>query len=159
MAQGYLNRPELTAQKFITHPIDSSQKIYLTGDLGRWNKKGQLEYFGRIDDQVKIRGNRIELGEITSKILAYDGVKEAIVIAKKIKTSKHLELIAYVVGPKAFTALKNYLSDSLPSYMVPTHYVSLENIPLSGSGKADIKQLPDPENSGLDVAPLYFSIN
>ena len=156
LAQGYLNRPELTAQKFITHPIDSSQKIYLTGDLGRWNKKGQLEYFGRIDDQVKIRGNRIELGEITSKILAYDGVKEAIVIAKKIKTSKHLELIAYVVGPKAFTALKNYLSDSLPSYMVPTHYVSLENIPLSGSGKADIKQLPDPENSGLDVAP-YIS--
>ena len=157
LSQGYLNRPELTAQKFITHPIDSSQKIYLTGDLGRWNTNGQLEYLGRIDDQVKIRGNRIELGEITSKILAFQGVKEAVVIAKKINPFLHLELITYVVGPINFSALKSYLTENLPSYMVPSYFVSLESIPLSSSGKVDRKKLPDPENCGFDftayVAP------
>jgi len=152
LARGYLNRPDLTRQKFINHPTASDQKIYLTGDLGRWNVSGQLEYLGRIDDQVKIRGNRIELGEITSKMLSHDGVKESVVIAKKIHSSTHLELVAYVVGTTDFAQLKKYLSDNLPSYMVPTYYVSLDRIPLSSSGKVNRKLLPDPENTGLDVS-------
>ncbi len=154
LAQGYLNMAELTEKKFAAHPTDHGQKIYLTGDLGRWNVNGQLEYLGRIDDQVKIRGNRIELGEITSKILAFDEVKDGVVIAKKIKASNQLELVAYIVGPKIFASLRNYLAENLPSYMVPNHFVSLESMPLSSSGKVNRKLLPEPDNTGLDVS-LY----
>jgi amino acid adenylation domain-containing protein/non-ribosomal peptide synthase protein (TIGR01720 family) len=152
LAKGYLNKLELTQQKFIVHPTDASQKVYLTGDLGRWNAKGQLEYLGRLDDQVKIRGNRIELGEITSKILCFEGVKESVVIAKKIQLSSHLELVAYIVGTKDFANLKRYLAENLPSYMLPSHFVSIEGIPLSSSGKVNRKLLPDPENTGLDAS-------
>jgi len=83
LAQGYLNKPELTSQKFIAHPTNSNQKVYLTGDLGRWNVKGELEYLGRLDDQVKIRGNRIELGEITSKILGFKALGNRWLLPKK----------------------------------------------------------------------------
>lgn len=152
LARGYLNKPELTRQKFIAHPTDTHQKVYLTGDLGRWNVKGQLEYLGRLDDQVKIRGNRIELGEITSKILGFEGVRESVVVATKIQLSSHLELVAYIVGTTDYAKLKRYLSDNLPSYMVPSHYVPMESIPLSSSGKVNRKLLPDPENTGLDVS-------
>ena len=151
LAKGYLNKTELTRQKFIAHPTDAHQKVYLTGDLGRWNVKGQLEYLGRLDDQVKIRGNRIELGEITSKILEFEGVRESVVIAKKIELSSHLELVAYIVGTADFAKLKRYLTDNLPSYMVPSYYVFMESIPLSSSGKVNRKLLPDPENTGLDA--------
>ena len=151
LAKGYLNKPELTSQKFITHPTTSSEKVYLTGDLGRWNAKRELEYLGRLDDQVKIRGNRIELGEITSKVLEFEGVRESVVIAKKIELSSHLELVAYIVGTADFAKLKRYLTDNLPSYMVPSYYVFMESIPLSSSGKVNRKLLPDPENTGLDA--------
>jgi amino acid adenylation domain-containing protein/non-ribosomal peptide synthase protein (TIGR01720 family) len=151
LAKGYLNKPELTSQKFITHPTTSSEKVYLTGDLGRWNAKGELEYLGRLDDQVKIRGNRIELGEITSKVLEFEGVRESVVIAKKIELSSHLELVAYIVGTADLAKLKRYLTDNLPSYMVPSYYVLMESIPLSSSGKVNRKLLPDPENTGLDA--------
>jgi amino acid adenylation domain-containing protein/non-ribosomal peptide synthase protein (TIGR01720 family) len=155
LARGYLNRTDLTQQKFVTHPTNPNQKIYLTGDLGRWNIDGQLDYLGRIDDQVKIRGNRIELGEITSKVLNFEGVKDAVVIAKKINLSTQLELVAYIVGTVEFSKIKKHLSDNLPSYMIPNHFVSLDSIPLNSSGKVNRKQLPEPSTIVIE-SPSYL---
>jgi amino acid adenylation domain-containing protein len=156
LARGYLNRPELTAEKFIKNPFVEGERIYRTGDLGKWRPDGNIEYLGRIDDQVKIRGFRIELDEITSVLQRHAKVKDAVVIVRAIK-DQDKELIAYTTGDAEAIELRDYLKKQLPSYMVPGYYVHMESIPLTSNGKADRKALPIPDGSGINevayVAP------
>ena len=149
LARGYLNRPDLTKEKFITNPYNPSERLYKTGDLGRWREDGNLEYLGRMDEQVKIRGYRIELGEIEQAINTHKASGQAVVIARAINNTSDKELIAYTTGYATAEELKAYLKERLPQYMVPNYYVKLESIPLTSNGKVDRKCLPDPEGTGL----------
>ncbi len=148
LARGYLNKPELTTEKFITDPFSKAPnaRLYKTGDLGRWLPDGNIEYLGRKDDQVKIRGFRIELGEIESVLEQSGLVKQAIVLAKEDKKGTK-RLVGYVVPEGTFDkqAIQGYLHTKLPDYMVPGLWVELESIPLTPNGKLDRKALPDPD--------------
>ena len=158
VGRGYLNRPELTAEKFVPNPFAAGEMMYRTGDLARWMPDGNVEFFGRIDHQVKIRGFRIELGEIESQLLKLAMVKEAVVLAN-VNEQGEAELCAYVVTEEEMTVsqLRGALSQTLPSFMVPAYFVQLEKLPLTPNGKLDRKALPVPEGgltSGVDyVAP------
>ncbi len=148
LARGYLNRTELTAEKFIDNPFELGTKMYRTGDLARWLSDGNIEFLGRIDHQVKIRGYRIELGEIETQLLSYQGVKEVIVTAKEDNSgSKYL--CAYLVGERDFTVgeLRQHLGKELPDYMIPSYFVQMEKLPLTANGKIDRKALPEPDGS------------
>jgi tyrocidine synthetase III len=166
LAAGYLNNPELTAEKFrsILLPEDKhyrshrSYQTYRTGDLARWLPEGTVEFLGRIDHQVKIRGLRIELGEIENKILTHEKVKEAVVIDRERSGDKYL--CAYIVGDldkeKLSEEIKEHLAIQLPQYMVPASYVRLENIPLNPNGKVNRKALPEPDRhtKQAKIAPM-----
>ncbi len=141
VARGYLNQPELTATKFINDPFQSEtgKQLYKTGDLVRRRASGELEFLGRIDNQVKVRGYRIELGEVETVLAQHEGVREAIVIVRKDLGDKHLA--AYVVAREGKTVtaheLREFVSERLPSQMVPSVFVVLEELPLSANGKID----------------------
>ncbi|UHA73128.1 non-ribosomal peptide synthetase [Paenibacillus sp. 481] len=145
-AIGYLNRPDLTEEKFEADPFVAGERIYRTGDLARWLPDGSLEYLGRIDDQVKIRGYRIELGEVEAHLLQVEGVQEAVVVTRDDETGAKV-LCAYFVSDKLLPSseLRTVMSQQLPSYMLPTYFVSLERMPLTPNGKLDRKALPAPE--------------
>ncbi|NOQ28199.1 MAG: amino acid adenylation domain-containing protein, partial [Bacteroidales bacterium] len=155
LARNYLNNLELTTEKFIEHPFKEGEKLYKTGDLARWLPDGNIEFLGRIDDQVKIRGFRIELGEIENTLLRYKNIKESVVLVWGQGEDKYL--CAYVVVEETFNKeeIRNYLSEHLPNYMIPTYFVALEKIPLTRNGKIDKKSLLAPEiKAGSDyVAP------
>lgn len=146
LAQGYLGRPELTAEKFISNPFSNNKasKLYKTGDLAKWLPNGAVEYLGRIDHQVKLRGYRIELGEIESKIHENFAVKDCAVIVREDSPGDQ-RLVAYIVAdnnmPQVET-LKKELSKQLPGFMVPSAFIQLDKIPLSSNGKLDRKALP-----------------
>jgi len=158
LARGYVNRPELTAEKFVENPFMPDERMYRTGDLGRWLPDGNIEYLGRIDHQVKIRGFRIELGEIEAELLKHPEVKEAVVIAKE-DTYGNNYLCAYFVAEKELTTaqLREHLALELPDYMIPSSFVQLTKMPLTSSAKIDRKALPEPEgrvNTGTEyLAP------
>jgi amino acid adenylation domain-containing protein len=141
LARGYLNQPELTAAKFVNDPFRSGAgtQLYKTGDLVRRRSSGELEFLGRIDNQVKVRGYRIELEEVETVLAQHESVREAVVMVRKDQGDKHLA--AYVVPRegKAPTAneLRGFLSERLPSQMVPSLFVVLEELPLSANGKID----------------------
>ncbi|MDO3549540.1 non-ribosomal peptide synthetase, partial [Ralstonia pseudosolanacearum] len=151
---GYLNRPELTAERFVVNPFhgEGRERMYKTGDLGRWLPDGSLEYRGRADAQVKLRGFRIELGEIEASLSQCAGVSEAVVIVRE-DTPGERRLVAYYVSGEANVsgeaieaqALREQLQASLPEYMVPAAYVKLERLPLTPNGKLDRRGLPAPE--------------
>jgi len=151
VARGYLNKPELTAEKFAVNPFQSEEekardyngRLYRTGDLARYRNDGNIEYLGRNDFQVKIRGNRIELGEIENAIGGYDGVKQSAVAAREREGNKYLAV--YYVGEIAVEKLRKYLEGKLPEYMVPEAYVRLDSLPMTANGKLDRKALPEPE--------------
>ncbi len=147
LAREYLNKPELTKEKFIQNPYQPNEKLYRTGDLAKWRRDGNIEYLGRIDFQVKIRGLRIELGEIEKLLTAHPEVKECVVIAWR-KGEGDIQLAAYVVCENGRRTeqgdLQSFLEKSLPEYMVPRIYVFLEKMPLSPNGKIDRKALPTP---------------
>ena len=145
ITRGYLNRPELTKNKFIHDPFREGEKIYLTGDLGRWNQFAELEFVGRTDDQVKIRGQRIELGELEKILNEHAGAGKVVVVAKNLREKSTLELIVYYTGMANPDELKKYLMSRTPSYMVPNYYIHIETIPLTNNGKTDRKALPEPE--------------
>ncbi|MDX7988706.1 amino acid adenylation domain-containing protein [Xenorhabdus sp. 12] len=158
LAPGYLNRPELTAERFIENPFASAEektlgydRLYKTGDLVRWLPNGELEYLGRNDFQVKIRGYRIELGEIESVLAAYPQVKQTVVLAHKHQG--HDVLVAYLITEETGDILPvelsdenlvEYLSVHLPEYMIPASFTRLESIPLTLNGKLDRQALPEP---------------
>ncbi|KAB2835966.1 MAG: AMP-binding protein, partial [Caedimonadaceae bacterium] len=170
LARGYLNKPELTAERFISNPFQTAEekaanknaRLYKTGDLVRWLPDGNLEYIGRNDFQVKIRGYRIELGEIESILSSYAGITQSVVLAKEHKSVEgtgtgNKYLVGYYVAENKLNEeeILSYLSSKLPDYMVPSILVHLEKIPLTINGKLDRKALPDPEFTSQDnyVAP------
>jgi amino acid adenylation domain-containing protein len=175
VARGYLNNPVLTAEKFdqdfqdyqddqdekrkkkatgkyssTSLPLYPSTSLYRTGDLARWLPEGNIEFMGRIDHQVKIRGFRIELGEIENQLLKHKDIEEAVVIPRIDETNDKY-LCAYIVGKGAFgktpnsTDLREYLSQTLPNYMLPSYFVHMEKIPITSNGKVDRKALPVPD--------------
>ncbi|QJI28299.1 non-ribosomal peptide synthetase [Pseudomonas sp. ADAK18] len=149
LAQGYHQRPGMTAERFVADPFaDNGGRLYRTGDLVRQRADGLVEYLGRIDHQVKIRGFRIELGEIESRLLEHPSVAEAVVLALDSPSGK--QLVAYLVSDDADhsalrDALKAHLKAQLPDYMVPTHLMVLDNMPLTANGKLDRRALPQPD--------------
>jgi amino acid adenylation domain-containing protein len=156
VTRGYLNRPELTAERFLANPFsaDPKARMYKTGDLGRFRDDGTIEYLGRNDFQVKIRGFRVELGEIEAALAKYAGVREAVVLAREDRSGDK-RLVAYITAyaaaedgalPLDVEALRSHASSLLPGYMVPTAYVLLEKLPVTPNGKLDRKALPLPND-------------
>ncbi|MCI5151393.1 MAG: hypothetical protein D3916_18770 [Candidatus Electrothrix sp. MAN1_4] len=152
LAQGYLNRPELTAEKFVEIDLfGKTERIYRTGDLARWRLDGNLEYLSRMDHQVKLRGFRIELGEIEAALTKHEAVSEAVVVLHEQESNKSLS--AYVTlstgadtdAAALSTDLRAFLKESLPEYMVPSSFTLLEKLPFTPNGKIDRKALPEPD--------------
>ncbi|MCP4147600.1 MAG: amino acid adenylation domain-containing protein, partial [bacterium] len=151
VARGYINKPQLTAEKFIPNPYEKNKRMYRTGDFARWRKDGNIDFLGRCDNQVKIRGYRMEPGEIELQLAANDKIKEAVVAVREDE-NKNLSLCAYFTASREMTAeqVKQYLSKKLPAYMVPAYYVQLEEIPLNRHGKVDMRALPAPRGNIAD---------
>lgn len=163
VARGYLNRPELTAERFLHDPFagTAGARMYKTGDLARYLPNGKLAFLGRNDDQVKIRGFRIELGEIAASLVEHPSVREAVVVAQGEDTDKRL--VAYVVaqpevedtsvdaeaGLALAGTLREYLGSRLPDYMMPSAFVRMEALPLTGNGKLDRRALPVPDGDAF----------
>ncbi len=150
LARGYLNREDLTSEKFVDNPFVEGTKMYRTGDLGRWLPDGSIEYLGRIDDQVKIRGHRIELGEIDSQVLSYsEAIKAVVTEVKEHEGDKRL--VVYYVSDSIIDKqeLAYYLETKLPQYMLPSYYIALESIPLTSNGKIDRRNLPEVSSEDL----------
>lgn len=142
VVRGYLNRPELTAERFIADPFVPGRRAYRTGDLARHRADGTLEFLGRLDHQVKLRGYRIELGEIEAALRGDPAVRDAVVIARG--TAPDLRLIGYIVGDADTEALKQQLRTGLPEFMVPAQIVRLDRLPRTPNGKLDRNALPEP---------------
>jgi amino acid adenylation domain-containing protein len=151
LARGYLNKPDLTAEKFVPHPFKPGHRMYRTGDLGYWLPDGNIQFLGRIDDQVKIRGFRIEPGEIINRLLEHPDVREAVAVEKKLRNGQQ-ELAVYVTlseeVDKSFNvnSLRDHIRSALPDYMIPAHFIRLDAIPLTSSGKVDRRALPSPQD-------------
>ena len=148
VARGYLNQPQLSAERFIEHPFDpSAGRVYRSGDLGRWRPDGSIEYLGRNDFQVKLRGFRIELGEIEAQLKRCAGVREAAVLAREDRPGDK-RLVAYVVAAEgaqlSVPALREALARTLPEYMLPGAFELLASLPLTANGKLDRQALPAP---------------
>ncbi|WP_414541455.1 amino acid adenylation domain-containing protein [Nostoc sp. CCY0012] len=157
LAQGYLNRPDLTKEKFIPYSPHNFI-LYKTGDLARYLPDGNIELLGRIDDQVKIRGFRIELGEIEAVLSSHPQVQAAVVMLRELQTDNK-SIVAYIVsGQQSLTTseLRNFLKQKLPDYMIPSAIAILETLPLTPNGKVDRRALPIPDieqNREIDFVP------
>lgn len=157
LARHYLNRPDLTAEKFVPDPFSglSGERLYKTGDIVRYLPNGNLEFIGRKDQQIKLRGYRIELGEIEATLLEHPDVKQA-VSALREESGGEKRLVAYFVSrQKTLTgdALRAFLQQRLPGYMVPTSYVELEELPLTSNGKVNRQALPAPKRESESHRP------
>ena len=150
LAQGYLNRPELSAEKFIPNPFSSEPgaRLYKTGDLARYLPDGNIEFIGRIDQQLKIRGFRIELGEIEATLSQHPNIQQSVVIAREDVPGDQ-RLVAYIIPSQkqasTLNELRRFLKEKLPEYMVPSAFVMLETLPLNTNGKVDRRALPAPQ--------------
>ncbi len=161
VVRGYLDRPELTAERFIQNPFgdDSQQRLYWTGDLAKYREDGVIDFLGRVDHQVKIRGYRIELGEIEAMLGKHDTVHDCVLLLREDSPGDQ-RLVAYIVasGSAPDTGdLKNYLRQQLPEYMVPNDVVVLDAMPLTPNGKLDRKQLPSPQGLTQKVVADYVA--
>ncbi|OIS49751.1 non-ribosomal peptide synthetase, partial [Staphylococcus equorum] len=151
---GYLNRPELTQEKFIDNPFGKG-KLYRTGDLAKWNGDGNIIYIGRIDEQVKIRGYRIELGEIESILRQHTHINDVAIVARPM-VDNELSICAYLVSDDSldFGSLKTSLGQKLPDYMIPAYMTQLDELPVTSNGKLNKKALPEIKvESKVYVAP------
>ncbi|TXC81935.1 non-ribosomal peptide synthetase [Luteibaculum oceani] len=159
LARGYLNQPELTAEKFTMNPITKNERMYRTGDIARWLPDGTIEFVGRKDFQVKIRGFRIEPGEIENQMLAIPKIKQVLVLALDDKEEKYL--CAYYTAKEELKQeeIKAHLSASLPDYMIPEHFVALDYFPLTKNEKVDRKALPVPERNLMHSEEDYVAPN
>ncbi len=165
VARGYWKRPELTAERFLTIPALSSQRLYRTGDLARFLPDGNIDFLGRADYQIKLRGHRIEPGEIEALLEKCPGVRQAVVVLREDREGDK-RLVAYLVAeatdPAAAAALRAALDAKLPDYMVPSAFVFLDAMPLTGNGKIDRKallKLPPPNLASSATVPAAESAN
>jgi amino acid adenylation domain-containing protein len=160
LAKGYLNRPQLTSERFITNPfMKNGSKLYKTGDLARYLNNGELEYLGRIDNQVKIRGFRIELGEIEATLSQHSEVREVLVLVRE-DIPQDRRLVAYIVPHTSLSngeSLRLFLEDKLPDYTIPSAFVFLEQFPLTTNGKIDRRALPSPNSNRETVAGEFIA--
>ena len=159
VVRGYLNRPELTDERFVPDPFSNrpGARLYRTGDLARWNEDGTIDFLGRMDHQVKIRGYRIELGEIETRLGQQEGVRECVVVARE-DTPGDVRLVAYMVpekGPILDESLRESLREHLPDFMMPSLFVELERFPQTPNGKIDRKALPAPDQVRTRVQTEY----
>ncbi|HSE17010.1 MAG TPA: amino acid adenylation domain-containing protein, partial [Pyrinomonadaceae bacterium] len=160
LAPGYLNRPDLTAERFIPNPFSRKPgaRLYKTGDLARCLPDGNFEYLGRVDHQVKVRGFRIELGEIEAALRQHAAVREAVVIDRHDATAQR-RLVAYIVArdPSAATAgnLRTFLQDKLPEFIIPSAFVIIDSLPLTTNGKLDRGALPAPSTSRPELSESF----
>ncbi|KQZ29430.1 non-ribosomal peptide synthetase [Duganella sp. Root1480D1] len=153
VARGYLNQPDLTAERFVNDPFSAQAgaRLYRSGDQGRWREDGAIEYLGRNDFQLKLRGFRIEPGEIEARLRACAGVREALVVAREERAG-HKRLVAYIVADgvaPAAAQLRAELAQHLAEYMLPAAFVVLERLPLTPNGKVDRQALPAPDAGAL----------
>ena len=162
VARGYLNRTELTAEKFIYHSFDGepTRRLYKTGDLARYLPDGNIEFLGRIDTQVKIRGYRIELGEIEAVLGQHPAIREAIVMVREDKPGDK-RLVGYVVARSEASLdaseVRKYLKQKLPEYMIPSALVLLDELPLTLNGKVDRKALPAPNQNRIALEGTFVA--
>jgi len=167
LTRGYLNRPELAADKLVPNPFgdESGARLYRTGDLARYLPDGNIEFLGRADHQVKIRGYRIELGEIETVLNQHAAVKENVIVTKdsfseqKTPAGGEDRIVAYVVlengqQPK-ITELRSFINERLPEFMLPSFFVFLESLPLTPNGKVDRKALPEPDHARPDLEETF----
>ena len=161
IARGYVNRPELTEERFLDDPFSeaSEARLYRSGDLARYRSDGELEFLGRVDDQLKIRGYRIEPGEVQAALAEHQGVKEALVIARKQQTGDQQLMGYYTIEEAPLGSaprqedLERQLRSRLPEYMVPSRLIELDHFPLTANGKIDRVALPDPGTRSEVTAP------
>ncbi|HEY1164510.1 MAG TPA: amino acid adenylation domain-containing protein, partial [Chitinophaga sp.] len=158
VARGYLNKPQLSSEKFIADPFKPGSRVYKTGDIAKWNSDGSISYMGRRDGQVKIRGHRIELGEVTTQLLTRSSIKEAVVTVSR-KSELDRELVAYIVSDEQedTSTLRRFLAGKVPDFEIPAYFIQLDALPLSANGKVDEKALPDPVASTLKSSTAYVA--
>ena len=163
LARGYLNRAELTAERFIPDPFSETPgaRLYRSGDLARWSPAGELEYLGRADQQVKIRGFRIELGEIEARLTEHPAVAQAHVLARA-DAAADTQLVAYLTAgdathPPSADQLRQHLASTLPDYMIPAAFEVLTTLPLTANGKLDQKALPEPNLGSRQDRPALVA--
>lgn len=160
LARGYLDRPELTAEKFVPDPFHTraGSRLYRTGDLARYLPNGNIEFLGRIDHQVKIRGFRVELGEVESVLGQHSSVLETVVLARADAGGEQ-RLVAYLICEPGYESSQSewrrYLAKRLPEYMIPAHFVTMKELPLTANGKLDRRALPAPERSRPELEAAY----
>jgi tyrocidine synthetase-3 len=148
LAKSYLHQNELTQKSFIDNPFDAGTKMYVTGDLGKWDSDGNLIFLGRADRQVKVNGFRIELGEIESFLMGHERIKDAFLTARRDISGKYKDIIAYYVAEEelSYAEIRGYLGQYLPDYMMPSYFMSIAELPLNNNGKVAEQLLPKPES-------------
>ncbi len=161
LANGYYQRPDLTAQKFIPHPFaETSQRLYKTGDIARYLPNGDIEYLGRIDHQVKIRGFRVELAEVESILSRHPEIEAALAVVREDQPGDK-RLVAYVVPADksnlSISSLRQFLKEKLPNYMVPSAFVMLDCLPVSANGKIDRRALPIPDSIRPELEATFVA--
>lgn len=158
VALGYLQRPELTREKFVDDPQNPGRTLYRTGDRVRRRDDGVVEFLGRVDDQVKLHGHRIELGEVETRLREHDDVGDAVVVMRRDSDGTN-QLVSYFTSTadahRLEGELHGYLQSSLPEYMIPSYFIALDEIPLTPNGKADRKALPEPERRRSSLRDDY----
>jgi amino acid adenylation domain-containing protein len=160
LAEGYLNRPELTAERFVPNPFSAEpgKRLYRTGDLARYLSDGAIDFLGRIDHQIKLRGFRIEIGEIEAVLVQHSGVRQTVVLVREDRPGD-TRLVGYIVPNQEtlprISELRRFLQEKLPDYMVPSTFVFLDALPLTPNGKVDRRALPQPDSDRPDLEASF----